>query len=96
MDNFLESMKYFQDHGGIVITIIGCFFCLGFVYAMLRGIDHYRLHKRIDSVERRAVDRTATHELYWHDPDRTPVIRKNLPWTGEERRTTCNLHPHQG
>ena len=88
--DFLESMKYFQDHGGIVITIIVGFSALGIIYALIRGIDHYRLHKRIDSVERRAVDRTATHELHWHDPDRVPIIRaktKEQVWSGEERRS---------
>ena len=62
MMEFFENLKYIQDHGGIMITVALCF-----VFALiLRTVDLFRLREDIKNLERRAVDRTATHELHWH------------------------------
>ena len=66
-----ESLKYIQDHGGIMITVALCF-----VFALiLRTVDLFRLRKDIKNVERRAVDRTAIHELHWHLEDGNAIKR---------------------
>ena len=68
---FFENLKYIKDHGEIMITVALCF-----VFALiLRTVDLFRLREDIKNVERRAVDRTATHELHWHLEDGNAIKR---------------------
>jgi uncharacterized membrane protein YhfC len=61
LSEFADMLAYIQDHGGIMAMFI--------VAVVMRSIDMYRVDQKIEAVERRAVDRTAVHELYWHNPD---------------------------
>ncbi len=74
MESFFEQMKYIQDHGGIMISVLVCLFIMGAV----RTVDLFGINRRIAKIERRAVDRTAVHELYWHKEDMTPDEYKEL------------------
>jgi hypothetical protein len=84
----LNTIKEFQDNGGIVITILACLIFI----SVVRALDWLVWRKELKAVSLKSSNDVGQHELNYHFEETLRRANKDRrsgkhkTWTGEERR----------
>jgi hypothetical protein len=88
----LDDLKYFQDHGGIIISIVVVGLVIGISIILMHILNWKWWSKEFENVIKKSYDAVAQHEINLHLPEvlasatRDRRSRNNSEWTGKERR----------
>jgi hypothetical protein len=64
-----QTLKEFQDNGGIVISILAMGGMVAFLFAVVRAVDWMRWHKELKRVSDVASADVGQHEINFHEDE---------------------------